>query len=310
MVYIADKNGVTDSAYHTLVRHVKSDIPIVMVSWAENYVFNDALLDLKDYCLICYCEYGYDWKAEETGSHIWGVNSEKFSRYYTGDWIKFDNWVRDNPPKVFFKRELLKGDAGNNIYPIDYTAAIAPIPVQSAQEFNCRPLSAAYYFGRSHEERLRLHARIWDGATRYGYSVADNLYYFNGFMEYEQGKKYASMHIPHYARHPIENILEINGLAKIGIAPFGAGRKTFRASEVSANAVMLMWEDNMAWASEWIHGTNCIKCNPGEEVQTIENWTTYPELYSIYKSGVETWNKYHVKNYLSEYIEPIILKHS
>lgn len=305
MIYIANRTGEIDSAYHSLVKHINSPIPIVMVSWAENFIFNDELLNIKEYILIDYCEYGYDWKAEDTGTHLWGFNSDKFPRYYKKDWVTFDRWVKENPPKIFFKRELLKKDKKGSVYPIDYTTSISPIPIQSEEAFNARPLSAAYYFGRSHEERLRLHARIWDMATHYGYSVADNIYYFTGFMENEKGKKYASMHIPHYYRHPIESILEINGLAKVGIAPFGAGRKTFRAAEVSANSVMLMWEDNMAWGAEWVGGFNCIKCRQGEEVEGIEFWTQ-KNLYPLYVEGVKTWHKYYTKNYISNYIEPII----
>ena len=96
MVILADKNGSVDSAFHTLVRHISSSIPIVMVSWVENFAFNDELLNIKDYILICFCEYGYDWDLEKSGSHIWGQNSENFPRYYNGDWIKFDNWVKEN----------------------------------------------------------------------------------------------------------------------------------------------------------------------------------------------------------------------
>lgn len=301
---IATSTGETDSAYHTLVKHIQSPIPIVMVSWTENFIFNTDLLNLKEYILVDYNEYGWDAKLTET--HIWGKNSENFPRYYNGDWIKFDNWVKENPPKLFFKRELLKKDAIGNIFPIDYTASTDILAVQTRENFNSRPLSVAYYFGRSHEERLRLHARIWDGATRHGYNVCDNLYYFVQFMQNENGKKYASMNIPHYVRHPIEDLLHVNGMAKIGIAPFGAGQKTFRHAEVSSNAVMLTWENDLAWAADWIHGYNCLICKQGEEVETIEKWNNYPRLYDIYLEGIKTWDKYRTSRYINDYLNPII----
>jgi len=305
-IILADNNGQVDSAYHTLVRHIQSSIPIVMISWVENFVFNPELLKIKDYILICFCEYGYD--AVLTDTHLWGNNSEKFTRYYTGDWVKFDDWVKENPPKLILKRELLKKDVSEKVQPIDYAATTQSIPIQSEEEFYHRPLSACYYFGRSHEGRLEIHSDIWKGATVYGYSVCDNIYYFNGFIQHESGKKYFSAHIPHYQRHPIEEVLIINGLAKIGIAPFGAGQKTFRSQEVSSNSVMLMWEDNLAWGIEWVHGFNCLKCKIGEEVEIIEKWIKDPALYSIYLEGVKTWDRYRVGRYISEYINPIINK--
>jgi len=306
MIIIADKNGCADSSYHTLVRHINSPIPIVMVSWAEDFIFNDALLEVKEYVLICFCEYGYDWDLTKSGSHIWGKNSENFPRYYNKDWVTFDKWVKENQPKILFKRELLKKDVSSVVRPIDYPAIISPIPIQSEEEFNNRPISACYYFGRSHEDRLRLHSDIWKGATQFGYSVCDNIYYFDGFMQHESGKKYVSMHIPHYQRHPIENIIAITGLSKIGIAPFGAGQKTFRTTEVSANSAMLMWENDLAYSFDWVDGVNCIMCRPGDEVETIEEFTKTNELYPIYLKGVETFDKYRVGRYISEYLEPII----
>lgn len=306
MIYTADKNEQTDSAYHTLVKHISYKNDIVMVNWAENFVFNERLLEVKDYILICYCEYGYDWDMSKSGSHIWGHNSEYFPRYYTGEWVKFDNWVKENKPRLILKRELLAKDVSDTVKPIDYTTHLEPVPLQSEAEFNARPITACYYFGRSHEARLKLHASVWEGATKYGYSVCDNIYYFNGFMQFQDGRKYVSMYIPHYQRHPIETVLAINGMAKFGLAPFGAGQKTFRAAEVSANAIMIMWRDELAWGAEWVNGLNCFKCDPGEEVELIEELNKCEGLYEVYKNGVATWDKYRTEKYLNNYLLPLI----
>lgn len=306
MIILADKGGCVDSSYHTLVKHIDTDIPIVMVSWSENFEFNHELLNLTDYILICFCEYGYDFDLNKSGSHIWGFNSKNFSRYYNGDWIVFDNWVNRNPPKLMLKRELLVADVSDTVKPIDYTATTSGVPLQTKEEFNNRLISACYYWGRSHEDRLRLHGEIWQKASQYGYSVCDNLYYLNGFLGNEQGKKYVSLNIPHYQRHPIENLLQLNGMSKIGISVFGAGRKCFRHTEVSSNAVMLMWEDNLEWSYEWVHGFNCLKCKQGEEIETIEKWVNDERLYSIYLEGVSTWEKYQTKKYIDNYLTPLI----
>jgi len=110
MIVLANKFDEIDSAYHTLVKHIPTDKTIVMVSWAENFQFNEELLSIKDYVLICYCEYGYDHDFEKTGTHIWGCNSAKFPRYYNGDWIKFDDWVKATPPSLLLKREFIRDD--------------------------------------------------------------------------------------------------------------------------------------------------------------------------------------------------------
>lgn len=302
-IILADKNGNVDSAYHTLIKHIKSPVPIVMVSYLDDFVFNEELLSLKpkEFIVIDFIEMGWDY---DYSNHT----IENYYKRFKGDeWKKFNDWAYNCQPLICFKRELdIATSKIQGYYPIDYPAVVEPIPIQSKEEFNARPLSAAYYFGRSHEGRLAIHASIWNGATKYGYSVCDNIYYYNDFMHHERGKKYVSMNIPHYVRHPIETVLKINGAAKIGIVPFGAGIKTFRAAEVSSNSVMLMWEDNLSWAYEWKHGFNCIKCKQGEEVGTIEKWANDEKLYSIYCEGVKTWDKYRTENYINNYINPIL----
>src|SRR5436190_1060159 len=182
-IYIADANGTTDSAFHTLVKHVNSPIPIVMVSWAENFVFNEKLLELKDYVLVCFCEYG--WDVHLTDTHIWGVNSEKFVRYYTGDWKKFDRWVKGNPPKLLFKRELLKKDVSDTVKSIEYPCLIDEWRVEPKEIFEQRPLNVFQYWGRSNEHRMRIHGQIWLNAYKRGFQVCDNIYFISKYLQEE-----------------------------------------------------------------------------------------------------------------------------
>lgn len=301
-VIIANATGEIDSAFHSLIRHIQSSVPIVMVSSSNNFVFNEELHSLngKDFILVDFKELGWDYN--------WSKHTlESYHNKFRGDeWKKFHEWIYLKPLIGFIRELDIPTSRLEGLFPIDYPTTIEPIPIQSEEKFNSRPLSACYYFGRSHEGRLKLHSSIWGGASRYGYSVCDNIFYFNGFMQYESGKKYFSANIPHYQRHPIQEVLAINGMAKIGIVPHGAGIKTFRATEVSANAVPLLWEDNLAWSYEWVHGVNCLRCMPGKEVETIEEWVNKPELYQIYKNAVETCDKYRVQNYINNYIYPII----
>ena len=309
MVITADKNNTADCVYDTLLTQINSPYPIVLVNWVHNFVFNDALLGLKDYVLICFCEYGWDFEIKD--SHIWGVNTgDGYANYKGEEWLKFDDWVKNNPPKIMFKRELLSKDVTNKVIPIEYPCVIEnTYPLQTKEEFNNRIFHCVYFFGRSNEERLKLHARIWEGATKYGYSVGDNIYYMDGFVQNEKGKKYVSMHIPYYQRHPISYILNISQHAKFGIVPFGAGKKTFRHAEIPTNTIMLTWGDDLAWSADWVNGFNCIKCKIGEEVETIEKMFNSDSLYDIYIEGVKTSEFYRVDNYIKNYIEPKINNH-
>jgi len=302
-IIIANQTGEIDSAYHTLINKISTDKTIVMVSWAENFVFNDALLAIKDYVLVCFSEYGWDKKI--TDSHIWGVNSESFPRYYTGDWVKFDNWVKENPPRITFKRELLKKDVTSILKPIDYPCIIPHWQADTEEQFNNRPISCFQYWGRSNENRLRIHGDIWHHATKKGFSVCDNLYYIGAFLKNENGEKWVTLNIPHWARIDINQLMPTNAISKLSLCWEGAGNKCFRHSEAPVNSVMVIHKNNLAFSYDW-NETNCILAEQGSELEDIDEALNNPHLYEIYKAGIENCDKYRVNNYINNYLLPLI----
>jgi len=208
MIIVADKNDRTDSVYHTLLKHINSKYPIVIVSWVEDFVFNDALLDVKDYALVCFCEYGWNYTIED--SHIWGSNTNKNGygdgRYKGAEWDKFDNWVKQNPFKLMLKRELLKKDVTDKIKPIEYPYSGDLWHTQLRPDFNNRPINVFQSWGRSNENRIRIHGEIWLHAFHKGFQPCDNIYLFNEYMHHERnGEKWVTLWIPHYASPKVIN---------------------------------------------------------------------------------------------------------
>lgn len=309
MIITADKNQQSDSAYHSLVKHIPSKYPIVMVNWAENFVFNDALNGVRDYVLICFCEYGWSYKITE--SHIWGVNTKKEGygdgRYRGNEWDRFDDWVKNNPPKTMFKRELLKKDVSALVKPIDYPCIVESWPLQSKEQFNERPISAFQYWGRSNECRLRIHSEIWMHAFNKGFQPCDNVYYISEYLKNESGEKWITLWIPHWARIDIGQLMNINAYSKLSLSWPGAGFKCFRTGEAPVNSVLVMYKNDFAWAYDWDE-TNCILVEPGLEIDGIEAALKMEDLYGIYKNGVLNVEKYRVSNYIKDYIYPLISK--
>lgn len=301
-LFIADRRDQTDGTAAAFLQKVNSPIPIVLVAWSERFKFNPTLRELKDFVLVDYCEYGYDHVF--TDSHIWGVNSEKFPRYYNDEWIEFDNWVKENPPKLFLKRELLKKDVSDKIRPVDYPCFFAAKDIQTKDQFDGRPIDSFFYWGRSHEARLRLHSNVWKAASEKGFSVCDNLSFFDKFVMEEEGRKWVTLNMPHYGRIDLKEILGRQQLSKTSIALPGAGVKTFRHCESSVNSVMVKWKDEMAWSFDW-NETNCILAEEGEEIEYIFEALKRPNLYEVYLKGVENSQKYLLPNY-TKHIESII----
>lgn len=320
MVVSSHKKGIIDHPTYNLLKEISIDVPIVPLNNFSNYEFNEELYNLDKWVLADFLEMGAnDWDRKET--LIFGENSQDFKKANTEEWQKFDKFVQDNPPIAYFKRELLKKDVHDNIYPIDFPCFLEPQPLQLREDFNARPIDVFHFWGHSHEARRSLQGNIFLNSTKSGYGVIDNFYHIErGIKEYS--KVWVTVQVPHYARIPMEQIVFINGNSKLSVSLPGAGAKCFRMSESSLNSVMVMQDDKMSYAYEWIDGVNCIKIplsDDHEEIRGIKNqWVAIEilekalqrnDLYDIYLRGAENCEKYMVKNYCKNYIEPIIKKH-
>lgn len=302
--------GIDGTAWR-ICEQINSKLPIVPITRIENFKFNtDLFFRITDYILVDYVEYGWDWDSAKTGTHFFGKNTKDFPQFNTEEWAKFDEWVANNPPKIYFKRELLKKDIQPNVHPIDYPCWLNELPpIQTKEEFNARPINLFWFWGRSHEDRLRLHSDIWMYGANKGAAICDNLFYLQKFLEEEKNpNRIITVNIPHYHRMPIEAILSVNGISKISAALPGAGVKTFRGTgESPVNSIVLMKKDGMAYSYEWKNNYNCLMFDEfGSELDVMEQGLANPYLYEIYCKGVENCKNYLIKNYTTNYIEKII----
>lgn len=295
-VYTADKLGRTDGSAYSFLQQINCGIPIVLVSWLDGFKFNDLLYSIGDYVLVDFVEYGWDCELKDT--HVFGVNTAGFGdKFNSEEWKKFDDFVFNNPPKITLKRELLKKDVSNVLQPIEYPRLVGEYPLQSKEEFNSRPVSVFQYWGRSNENRLRIHGEIWQHATQKGFSVCDNLFYIDGFLANESGEKWISLWIPHYYRVDINGLMQVNNLSKLSLSWAGAGFKCFRHSESPVNSVMVMLKNDYAWSFDW-NESNCILVDSRNELAGIDAALSKSELYGIYVTGVKNAENYMLHNYI------------
>lgn len=308
MIISADANRYSPPEYN-VIKDVKCDLPLVLVTRLSDYVFNEELLSLDKYALICMCEYGWNFDLNKTGTHKWGQTFKHFDfGFNSPEWVKFDNWIKNNPPVITLKRELLDKDVTEKLVPIDYPAYHQSYQVHSEEEFNNRPIELFNFWGRSSEERVVTHAGIWLHSSKNGAAICDNLFYINDFLHKEDAKrKWVSINTPHYTREMnggLSNILIINGLSKLSLSQGGCGSKCFRDAESSTNSIMVLKRTGSAYAFPWIHNQNCIMYDT-DPMEAIEEALINPNLYSIYKNGIENWNNYRIENY-KIYIENTI----
>lgn len=315
-IVLADKRGQSDGSVIDLAQKVNTSIPILIITRPEGYEFNEEILSLKGkpYIIFDFIEYG--WNASFDHTHFFGFGRYSFHGMSVfpqfndnkDEWEKLNDFIESHQPVRYFKREMLAKDQDDFYVPINYPC-VQPIPDPETKEhFYKRPLDVFYSWGYSHPERRRLHGEIWVESNKRNYVVCDNLYFLEKFIKRETNPhKWVTANIPDYCRFPTKQIVALNGLSRISISMPGAGTCCFRHTESPINSAMLMKEDNMAWSYEWVNGENCIKFYEfGGEIETIQSSLAIPQLYDIYRNGIETCKKYHIDTYISDYILPLI----
>jgi hypothetical protein len=303
MVISADKNQYSPPEYN-VVKDVNSEIPLVLVTRLNNYVFNEELLSLDKYVLVNLGEFGWDFKWDYTP--VFGTKDSNYSNLFPGEeWTKFNDFVKGNPPVLILQREILKRDVTDKIKPLSYPCYQPVYETHTREQFNARGIELMHYWGRSSEERMWFQGNAYNHATKAGIEIVDNLYYLQGFLNERKERIWVTVHIPHFARVDISQVLHINGMAKIALSMPGCGKHCFRDGEVPVNSVMVLQDNDVAFPFEWEHGVNCIRYKGVDPIPAIEEALKRDDLYDIYLKGLETIDKYRSHNY-NKYIEQLI----
>lgn len=316
MIILPD-NSRTDGVAHRMLQMVNTNLPILLLSRVEEINFNEEILSLagKEYVVVDFIEEG--WDAEYNDTLIVGKNTKYFSFLKGDGWERLHNFIEANKPKFYFKRELKLKDKTDTILPIEYPNWQPDYQLDTVEEFNNRPVAALNYWGRSHEARLILHGEIWKSAPKIGYSVCDNIFTFNSFMQDDSNPfKIATFNIPHYSRIDISEIMKINALSKLSISLFGCGKKCFRSTgESVVNSIVVLPEDDLAYSYPFIDGVNCIIFSTNGDVTglkkewdilgTVVKSLNSQTLYDIYVEGKKVADFYRIDNYI-RFLENII----
>jgi len=322
MTIAPDKNNYIDPPLVNIFKDLDVDIAVVPLARTANYQFNERLYDLKEWVLVDYIEYGAnDWDRQN--SHIWGHNTELFEYRFKDnweEWLKFDKFCKEHPPKITFKRELLKKDVTETLLPCEYPCLLPSYPIQSKEDFNARKIELIHIWGHSNESRRMFQSAAWEHAVKEDITICDNIYYLQGFLSDNPRRLWACMNVPHFARNPMSEVMVINGMAKLSLSQPGDGIKCFRSAEVSQNSIMVLQDDPLAWSFDWIGDVNCIRVpigntmsdfrglNGSPEINVIEETLRRTDLYDIYVACVKNNKNYMVENYLNNYIKPLINK--
>lgn len=306
MIISAAANNHYSPPEYNVIKDVQSDIPLVLVTRLNGYVFNEELLSLSKYVLVNMCEFGWDFNWLYTP--IFGEESDGFKKLFIGnEWKKFNDFVKNNPPILTFQREILNCDITDKIKPLSYPCYQPVYETQTKEQFNARPIELMHYWGRSSEERMWFQGNAYLHASRDGIEIVDNLYYIQGWLNEKRQRLWITANIPHFARTEIKNVLQINSLSKLSLSMPGCGKHCFRDGEVPANSIMVLQDNEVAFPFEWVHGVNCIRYKGVDPIPAIEEALKRNDLYDIYRNGLVNIDNYRPHNY-NKHIEDLIKK--
>lgn len=284
-----------------------ADVVVVPVTRLPDFRFNPVLNDLKKpWVLVDYCEFG--WNDPMSSSYLWGNNRIQREDFQGDEWHKFDEFVVQNPPILMFQRELLEKDRTDWILPIEYVNHLPEFGIDTREEFNKRPLEVSFNFGRSHEYRMDLHGAIFSNAGRLGYDVVSQFDHVDKAIRDNAHLKWLTVHAPHYSRIDVREVQKFTRMSKITIVPGGCGFKTFRHGEVSADAIMAIPRNRLAWAYSWDHTNSVMVPEYGsheaadDSCTVIQNALMSFDLYEIYCNAMTNARNYRFPEYLRRHV--------
>lgn len=282
------------------------DVIMVPVTTLQGFRFNPKLRDIKKpWVLLDFCELEWNYFDLGNDTMLFGKNAKE-CRWLNPHWHPFDEFVRENPPVVCFKRELLAKDATDTIRPIDWPVYFESPILHTEEQFNSRVLEVFFQWGYSSPHRPRLHGEIFQAMATHGIGVISEPDHFHGYFANPCARTWASIFTPHYARKPITTAQWYQERAKLTVSLPGCGTRCFRHGEACWHTIMALHNDNHLWSYPWNHGENCIRLQPGHEFENLDGATKRSDLFSIYLAGNATMEKYRTWNYVPDYLTPLI----
>lgn len=289
----------------------EADVVVIPVSFIPSAEINPRVLELqKPWVMIDFLEYFNLWDEETT--HVIGVNDPPVDHYKTDQWNVLHEWVRANPPIVYFKRELLAKDRTETLLPAEWPCSIPIPPLQSQEEFNARAFEVFNCWGLSNYKRAKFHGEIFSGMGEHRLHVASSFeqmdYLSANRHEMGDSRPWATIFTPHFMRISIDLLMVRQTMAKVACSFPGSGTKCFRHTEASVGCIMALPSDPMAWGIPWLHGDNCIRMTADNEFHSLVHDIPNLDLYGIYVRGDEAIRRYQSTRYVNEYMIPNIQK--
>lgn len=282
------------------------DVIVVPVSTFPDYRFNPKLRDIrKQYVLVDYLEYEHNYFERAGTTHLFGKNTRE-CQWLNPHWHELCDFVRDNPPVLYLKRELMAHEVMDHVKPICWPSRLEIPMLDGKDEYNARPIEAAMVWGWSNPIRPKLHGQMFAAMETHGIGIISDIEHYHGYFQSPCARTWAAIFAPHYGRKPMTSIEWLQQRSKMSLSMPGCGVKAFRDSEACVGTLMVLRDDPLARSIPWTHGENCIRLRVGHEFEDLDAATKRDDLYALYAACQNTARKYCTREYVSGYVQPLI----
>lgn len=311
--------------------HLDADFSILPIAWEPDYEYDELInnINFKNIIVLDFMEYGCGdiQHVNYNKTHLlYGIKFDEINNCLSRDprfkelHINIMQYLQDKI-RLYFKRELSsKIDLSNlntKVLPCDYTNIYDEYDPVSSNEFYNRGLDLLYIWGRSNQDRVKLHGSIFQQMDRFGHNMyTSEKQYDIELIDNKRTNAFLLLHREWYERCDFKKY-QFNSKTVIDL--YGAGMKCFRNIESSINCVPFKQDPSLQkHAYEWIDGYNCIflpnldngsnQLDIAESCNIIEKYTRgdlHNKLYDIYLKSCEINHQYIADKYIKNYF----LKH-
>jgi hypothetical protein len=307
--------------------HETADFSILPIVWEHNYEYDTSINDVKfkNIIILDFIEFGAGlWSDKRYQTELYcffGFQYNSYNNFLEQNKELFNlhnnlNTHLKDKVRVYFKRELSNhldiSKIETKVLPADYTNVFDQYDLCSETDFWKRGLDVLYIWGRSSQDRVRLHGTLYSQMDRFGHAM------FSSTEQYEELfiKNKGDHGIVLLNKEPFERVdfrkYQKNSRGVIDL--YGAGLKCFRTIESTINSMSFKQDLSfLSHAYPWIHGENCVMFQNKEGSNNLDEYKACDtlwhyirgpgknDLYKIYLKSCETNLKYRNVTYLKDY---------
>lgn len=312
--------------------HEEADFSILPIVWEPNYKYDEDLnkIKFKNLIILDFLEYGCGTWSDPRYKNLYsyfGFKHEPYDGFFERELefyklhLNIKQYLRDKT-RVYFKREMMSSntfdDFGIKVLPVDFINTYGEYKIYTEEQFWKNKIDLLYIWGRSSQDRVRLHGTLFTQMDRFGHNMfSTEKQYDEEVLKNNRDRSFLLLHKEWYER---VDFMKYQNNTRAVLDLYGAGLKCFRTIESTINTLSFKQDMSiLKHAYPWIDKENCVMLANKENSCVLDEHKScdilhyylrgngQSELYKLYLNSCETNLKYRNVNYINDYFLPNVI---